>query len=142
MMRIHAVLAVPFGTSSGLTWALTIIILVVLMRLVMVPLFIKQRNSMWKMQSHMPALQEIKKKYKNDKTRLNEETMKFYKENGINPLGGCLPLVAQLPVFWSLFNVLKAVAQWTPPAAGQVASAPKYGMTTQFVESAHNARIF
>ncbi len=142
MMRIHAVLAVPFGASSGVTWALSIIILVVLMRLVMVPLFIKQRNSMWKMQSHMPALQEIKKKYKNDKTKLNEETMKFYKENGINPLGGCLPLVAQLPVFWSLFNVLRAVAQWTPPAKGQVAVQPKYGMNVSFVESAHNARIF
>src|ERR1700761_2234783 len=142
MMRIHAVLSVPFGASSGVTWGLSIVILVALMRLIMVPLFIKQRNSMWKMQSHMPQLQEIRKRYKNDKTKLNEETMKFYKENGINPLGGGLPLVAQLPVFWSLFNVLKAVAQWTPAAAGAVQSAPKYGMTTQFVESAHNARIF
>ena len=142
MMRIHAVLAVPFGASSGLTWALSIIILVVLMRLIMVPLFIKQRNSMWKMQSHMPQLQEIRKKYRNDKTRLNEETMKFYKENGINPLGGCLPLVAQLPVFWSLFNVLKAIAQWTPAAAGQVQPQPKYGLTIPVVESARQARIF
>jgi YidC/Oxa1 family membrane protein insertase len=136
MMRIQAVLAVPFGSSSGVTWALTIVILVVLMRLVMVPLFIKQRNSMWKMQSHMPQLQELRKKYKNDKTRLNEETMKFYKENGINPLGGCLPLVAQLPVFWSLFNVLKAVANWKP---GQT---PQYGMTTAFVTHASEAKIF
>jgi YidC/Oxa1 family membrane protein insertase len=136
MMRIHAVLAVPFGASSGVTWALSIIILVVLMRLVMVPLFIKQRNSMWKMQSHMPQLQEIRKKYKGDKTRLNEETMKFYKENGINPLGGCLPLVAQLPVFWSLFNVLKAIAQWTP------GTQPKYGMTVPFVASGRDAHIF
>jgi YidC/Oxa1 family membrane protein insertase len=142
MMRIHAVLAVPFGASSGLTWLLTIVILVVLMRLAMVPLFIKQRNSMWKMQSHMPQLQEIRKRYKNDKTRLNEETMKFYKENGINPLGGCLPLLAQLPVFWSLFNVLKAVAQWTPPAPGQPPKQPAYHMTIPFVESAHNAKIF
>jgi YidC/Oxa1 family membrane protein insertase len=142
MMRIHAVLAVPFGASSGVTWALSIIILVVLMRLVMVPLFIKQRNSMWKMQSHMPQLQELRKKYKHDKTKLNEETMKFYKENGINPLGGCLPLVAQLPVFWSLFNVLKAIAQWTPAAAGQVQTQPKYGLTIPVVESARNARIF
>jgi YidC/Oxa1 family membrane protein insertase len=136
MMRIHAALAVPFGASSGVTWALSIIILVVLMRLVMVPLFIKQRNSMQKMQSHMPHLQELRKKYKNDKTRLNEETMKFYKENGINPLGGCLPLVAQLPVFWSLFNVLRAIAQWKP------GTTPAYGMTVPFVESAHEARIF
>src|ERR1700760_1819692 len=142
MMRIHAVLAVPFGASSGVTWLLSIVILVVLMRLLMVPLFIKQRNSMWKMQSHMPQLQEIRKKYKNDKTRLNEETMKFYKENGTTPLGGSLPLVAQLPVFWSLFNVLKAIAQWTPAAAGQVQPQPKYGLTIPVVESARNARIF
>jgi YidC/Oxa1 family membrane protein insertase len=136
MMRIHAGLAVPFGASSGLTWTLSIVILVVLMRLIMVPLFIKQRNSMQKMQSHMPQLAELRKKYKNDKQRLNEETMKFYKENGINPLGGCLPLVAQLPVFWALFNVLKAIAEWTP------GHTPSYGMTVPFVESAHNARIF
>jgi YidC/Oxa1 family membrane protein insertase len=62
--------------------------------------------------------------------------MKFYKENGINPLGGCLPLVAQLPVFWSLFNVLKAIAQWTP------GTQPKYGITVPFVASGRNAHIF
>jgi YidC/Oxa1 family membrane protein insertase len=136
MMRIHAVLSVPFGASSGVTWGLSIVILVVFMRLIMVPLFIKQRNSMWKMQSHMPQLQELRKRFKNDKTRLNEETMKFYKENGINPLGGCLPLLAQMPVFWALFNVLKAIAEWKP---GQI---PKYGLTLPVVESAQNARIF
>jgi len=136
MMRIHAVLAVPFGASSGVTWGLSIVILVVLMRLIMVPLFIKQRNSMWKMQSHMPQLQELRKRYKNDKTRLNEETMKFYKENGINPLGGCLPLLAQMPVFWALFNVLRAIAGWTP------GHTPAYGLTLPVVESAKQARIF
>ena len=136
MMRIHAVLSVPFGASSGVTWGLSIVILVVFMRLIMVPLFIKQRNSMWKMQSHMPQLQELRKRFKNDKTRLNEETMKYYKENGINPLGGCLPLLAQMPVFWALFNVLRAIAEWKP---GQV---PKYGLTLPVVESAQNARIF
>ena len=112
--RIHDALAVPFGADSGWSWGLSIVLLVMLMRLIMVPLFVKQVKSQRKMQAHMPALQEIRKKYKNDKTRLNEETMKFYKENGINPLGGCLPLVAQLPVFWSLFNVLKAISDWTP----------------------------
>jgi len=136
MMRIHAVLAVPFGASSGVTWGLSIVILVVLMRLIMVPLFIKQRNSMLKMQSHMPQLQEIRKRYKNDKQRLNEETMKFYKENGINPLGGCLPLLAQLPVFWALFNVLKAIADWKP------GTMPQYGLTVPVVESGRQAKIF
>jgi YidC/Oxa1 family membrane protein insertase len=136
IMRIHAVLAVPFGAASGWSWGLSIVILVMLMRLIMVPLFVKQVKSQQKMQSHMPQLQEIRKRYKNDKTRLNEETMKFYKENGINPLGGCLPLVAQLPVFWSLFNVLKAIASWTPGHPTQ------YGLTVSAVTSARSAHIF
>ncbi|HXO24555.1 MAG TPA: membrane protein insertase YidC, partial [Streptosporangiaceae bacterium] len=134
--RIHNALAVPFGAGSGWSWGLSIVLLVCLMRLIMVPLFVKQVKSQRKMQSHMPALQEIRKRYKNDKTRLNEETMKFYKENGINPLGGCLPLVAQLPVFWSLFNVLKAIADWTP---GHV---PQYGLSPATVESARHAHVF
>jgi YidC/Oxa1 family membrane protein insertase len=142
MMQIHAGLSHLIGASSGLTWLLSIVILVVLMRLAMVPLFIKQRNSMMKMQSHMPQLAELRKKYKNDKQRLNEETMKFYKENGINPLGGCLPLLAQMPVFWALFNVLRAIADWTPPAPGHAATQPAYGLTIPVVESARNARIF
>jgi len=136
IMRIHAVLAVPFGAASGWSWGLSIVFLVMLMRLLMVPLFVKQVNSQRKMQSHMPQLQEIRKRYKNDKTRLNEETMKFYKENGINPLGGCLPLVAQLPVFWSLFNVLRAIASWTP------GHTPSYGLTTAAVTSARSSHVF
>ena len=136
IMRIHAGLAVPFGASSGWAWGLSIVILVMLMRLIMVPLFVKQVRAQRKMQAHMPQLQEIRKRYKNDKQRLNEETMKFYKENGINPLGGCLPLVAQLPVFWALFNVLRAIADWQP------GTTPKYGLTVPVVESAREARIF
>jgi YidC/Oxa1 family membrane protein insertase len=139
--RIHDVLSVPFGAASGWSWGLSIVILVMLMRLIMVPLFVKQVRSQRKMQSHMPALQEIRKKYKNDKTRLNEETMKFYKENGINPLGGCLPLVAQLPVFWSLFNVLKAIADWTPKTNGHV-NVPQYGLSVATVTSARTAHVF
>jgi YidC/Oxa1 family membrane protein insertase len=136
IMRIHAWLSVPFGASSGWAWGLSIVILVMLMRLIMVPLFVKQVRSQRKMQAHMPQLQELRKRYKNDKQRLNEETMKFYKENGINPLGGCLPLVAQLPVFWALFNVLRAIADWQP------GTIPKYGLTVPVVESAREAHIF
>src|SRR5690348_7498803 len=135
-MRIHAVLSVPFGASSGWAWGLSIVLLVMLMRLIMVPLFVKQVRSQRKMQSHMPQLQEIRKRFKNDKQRLNEETMKFYKENGINPLGGCLPLLAQLPVFWALFNVLRSIADWTP------GHTPGYGLTVPVVESARQAHIF
>ena len=139
--HIHNALAVPFGADSGWSWALSIVLLVMLMRLIMVPLFVKQVKSQRKMQAHMPALAEIRKKYKNDKTRLNEETMKFYKENGINPLGGCLPLIAQLPVFWSLFYVLKAIADWTPTTNGHV-NVPQYGLSVATVTSARHAHVF
>src|SRR5215469_13580200 len=135
-MRIHAGLSVPFGASSGWAWGLSIVILVMLMRLIMVPLFVKQVRSQRKMQAHMPQLQELRKRYKNDKQRLNEETMKFYKENGINPLGGCLPLVAQLPLFWALFNVLRGISGW------KTGTTPPYGLTKPVVESAQQAHIF
>jgi YidC/Oxa1 family membrane protein insertase len=134
--QIHTGLAVPFGAESGLAWGLSIVILVMLMRAIMVPLFVKQVKSQRKMQQHMPQLAELRKRYKNDKQRLNEETMKFYKENGINPLGGCLPLVAQLPVFWALFNVLKAISDWKP------GTTPAYGLSEATVTSALNAHIF
>jgi YidC/Oxa1 family membrane protein insertase len=78
----------------------------------------------------------LRKKYKNDKTRLNEETMKFYKENGVNPLAGCLPMIPQMIIFFSLFYVLREIAEWKP---GQV---PKYGLTVPVLESAQKATIF
>jgi YidC/Oxa1 family membrane protein insertase len=136
IMRIQAVLAVPFGPSSGVTWALSIVLLVVLLRLVMLPLFVKQVRSQQRMQQHMPQLQELRKKYKNDKQKLNEETMKYYKENGVNPLSGCLPLLAQFPVFISLFSVLKAISNWTP------GHATSYGLTVAFVSNARKAHVF
>src|SRR6201987_6063327 len=135
-MRIHAVLSVPFGASSGWAWGLSIVLLVMLMRLIMVPLFVKQVRSQRKMQSHMPQLQELRKKYKNDKQRLNEETMKYYKENGVNPLAGCLPMIPQLIIFFSLFSVLRFIADWKPGAPLQ------YGFTRSVVESSQKATIF
>ncbi|HEY6792611.1 MAG TPA: membrane protein insertase YidC [Trebonia sp.] len=136
IMRIHAILSVPFGADSGLAWGLSIVLLVILLRLVMLPLFVKQVRAQQRMQQHMPQLQELRKKYKNDKQKLNEETMKYYKENGVNPLSGCLPLIAQFPVFISLFSVLRAIADWKK---GQV---PVYGLTVPVVTSALHAKIF
>lgn len=136
LMQIHAGLGVLFGPDTGLTWALSIVILVVAMRLIMLPLFVKQVKSQQRMQAHMPKMREIQKRYKHDKQRQQEEMMKLYRENGINPLGGCLPLVAQLPVFWSLFNVLRAIAEWHPGKALQ------YGIPVGVAQSALHARIF
>jgi YidC/Oxa1 family membrane protein insertase len=136
IMRIHAVLAVPFGADSGVAWALSIVLLVIFLRVLMLPLFIKQVRSQQRMQAHMPQLQEIRRKYKSDKQKLNEETMKYYRENGVNPLSGCLPLLAQFPVFISLFSVLRAIADW------KLGHPTQYGLTTTVVTSALHARIF
>jgi YidC/Oxa1 family membrane protein insertase len=136
IMRIHAVLGDIFGPSSGWAWGLSIVFLVIFLRLLMLPLFIKQFHSQRKMMAVAPQLQELRKRYKNDKQRLNEETMKFYKENGVNPLGGCLPMIAQFPVFISLFEVLKEIAQW------KTGGSLKYGLTEPVVNSALHAHIF
>ena len=133
--QIWAGLTPLFGASSGWTWALTIIILVVAMRLVMVPLFIKQMHTTRAMSSLQPQMAALRKRYKNDKQTLNQETMKLYQEAGVNPLMGCLPVVAQLPLFFSLFSVLRAIAEWKP---GQV---PKYHLTLPLVEAAQHAKI-
>src|SRR5579863_6429415 len=135
-MHLHAGLGALFGPNTGLAWGLSIAILVILIRLCLVPLFIKQVHAQRKMAQHGPQLQELRKKYKNDKQRLNEETMKFYKENGVNPLAGCLPMIPQMIIFFALFYVLRAIAEWKP---GQV---PKYGMTTSLMVSAQKATIF
>jgi YidC/Oxa1 family membrane protein insertase len=134
MEKIHAGLSLFLPSTSGQAWFLTIVLLVVLMRLLLVPLFVKQMHSMRKMSALTPQLQELRKKYKGDKQTLNEETMRLYRENGVNPLGGCLPLVAQLPVFFALFNVLRGIADWK--------SGPTpYGLPESVVKSAQNANI-
>ena len=136
IMRIHAVLGALFGPASGLAWGLTIVLLVVLIRVCLIPLFVKQVHAQRKMAQHAPHLAELRKKYKGDKQRLNEETMKFYKENGVNPLAGCLPMVPQMIIFFALFYVLREIAEWKP---GEV---PKYGLTVPVLESAQKATIF
>src|SRR5207249_6294946 len=93
-------------------------------------------NAQRKMAKHAPQLQELRKKYKNDKQRLNEETMKFYKENGVNPLAGCLPMIPQMIVFFSLFSVLRFIADWKPGHPLQ------YGFTEPVVISAKATTIF
>ncbi len=136
IMRIHSVLGALFGDSSGWAWGLSIVILVMLIRLCLVPLFVKQVNAQRKMAKHQPQLMELRKKYKNDKQRLNEETMKFYKENGVNPLAGCLPMIPQMIVFFSLFSVLRFIADWKPGHPLQ------YGFTEPVVKSAQETTIF
>jgi YidC/Oxa1 family membrane protein insertase len=136
IVRLHAGLGALFGPNTGLAWGLSIAILVILIRVCLIPLFVKQVHAQRKMAQHAPQLAELRKKYKNDKQRLNEETMKFYKENGVNPLAGCLPMIPQMIIFFSLFYVLRSIAEWKKGVK------PSYGMTVQLMESAQKATIF
>ncbi len=96
-----------FHATVGLPWAWSIVALTILVRIVLVPLTVRQIHSMQAMQAHAPQMKEIQKKYKGDRQKLNEEMMKFYKENHINPAASCLPLLAQFPVFIALYFTLK-----------------------------------
>jgi YidC/Oxa1 family membrane protein insertase len=96
-----------FHDSVGLSWGFSIIALTVCVRAVLIPLTLKQFKSMQSLQRLAPEIKELQAKYKDDKQRLNQEMMKFYQENKVNPFGSCLPLVAQLPVFLSLFYMLR-----------------------------------
>src|SRR3954453_5250302 len=96
-----------FHDTFGFGWGLSIIALTVCVRAVLIPLTLKQFKSMQSLQRLAPDIKQLQEKYKDDKQRLNQEMMKFYQENKINPFGSCLPLVAQLPVFLSLFYMLR-----------------------------------
>ena len=91
----------------GLPWAWAIVATTILVRMLLVPLTVRQIHSMQNLQAHMPEMKAIQTKYKGDRQRQNEELMKFYRENSINPAASCLPMLAQIPVFIGLFFVLK-----------------------------------
>ena len=93
--------------TVGLTWAWSIVGLVVIVRMLLVPLTVRQIHSMQNLQAHAPEMKAIQQKYKHDKQKMNAEMMAFYKENQINPAASCLPMLAQFPIFIGLFFVLK-----------------------------------
>src|SRR4051795_1522696 len=96
-----------FHDSVGFSWGLAIIALTVCVRAILVPLTLKQYHSMQALQRLAPEIKQLQEKYKDDKQRLNQEMMKFYQENKVNPFGSCLPLLLQMPVFLSLFYMLR-----------------------------------
>src|SRR6476646_11227232 len=96
-----------FHDHVGLSWGLSIIALTVVVRALLVPLTVKQLKSMQAMQRLAPEMKALQAKYKDDKLKQQQELMALYKEHSVNPFGSCLPLVAQLPVFLSLFYMLR-----------------------------------
>lgn len=105
------------------SYGVAIIILTIITRLILFPLGVKQVRSMTAMQKIQPKMKELQKKHKGDRQRLNEEMMKLYREHGVNPLGGCFPLLLQMPVFIALYAVIRAGVPFnvaTQPVSSEV----------------------
>lgn len=114
------------------SYGIAIVLLTVLVRVVLIPLTIKQIRSMTAMQRIQPEMKRLQQKYKGDRQKLNEELMKLYKQHNVNPLGGCLPLLMQAPVFIALYSVLRAsVPVYAVPVEKVILEAPGKAATTE-----------
>lgn len=102
---LGVLLSYIFGIVNS--YGLTIVIFTLIIKVILLPLTLKQTKSMKQMQEINPKLKELQKKYANDKQKLNEKTMELYKQHNANPAGGCLPLLIQLPIIFALFQVLR-----------------------------------
>jgi YidC/Oxa1 family membrane protein insertase len=96
-----------FHDNVGFGWGLSIIVMTLVVRACLLPLTLKQFHGMQRLAKVQPEIKRLQEKYKHDRERLNQEMMRFYRENKVNPFASCLPLVAQLPVFFSLFYMLR-----------------------------------
>ena len=114
IVGLHKVFSPIFGKDSGVTWALSIIGLVVLIRIILIPLFVKQIKSQRALTALQPHMKAIQNKYKDDRQKQSEEMMKLYKEHKTNPLASCFPILAQAPIFFALFTVLNGIAHNRP----------------------------
>jgi YidC/Oxa1 family membrane protein insertase len=114
LVVFHTLWSPVFGANSGWTWALSIVSLTIVIRVALIPLFVKQIKSSRAMQLLQPKVRELQKKYGHDREKLGQETMKLYKENNANPLASCLPLLLQSPIFIALFRVLDGAAREIP----------------------------
>ncbi|MES5819211.1 membrane protein insertase YidC [Streptomyces sp. RG80] len=110
IVQFHKVYGAVFGPDTGWAWGLSIVSLVILIRICLIPLFVKQIKATRAMQTLQPEMKKIQERYKNDKQRQSEEMMKLYKETGTNPLSSCLPILAQSPFFFALYHVLNSIA--------------------------------
>ncbi|MEU6550649.1 membrane protein insertase YidC [Streptomyces sp. NPDC046915] len=113
IVQFHTVYGAIFGPDTGWAWGLSIVSLVILIRICLIPLFVKQIKATRAMQTLQPEMKKIQERYKNDKQRQSEEMMKLYKESGTNPLSSCLPILAQSPFFFALYHVLNGIASGT-----------------------------
>ena len=134
IVSIHNLLTPIFGTDSGVSWSLAIIGLVIIIRIILIPLFVKQIKSQRALTALQPHMKDIQKKYKDDRQKQSEEMMKLYKEHKTNPLASCFPILAQAPIFFALFTVLNGI--------GKVPIDAKGVLTTKDGISAAQAEFF
>ncbi|MCB0897788.1 MAG: membrane protein insertase YidC [Actinobacteria bacterium] len=111
LVTFHSLLSPIFGAASGAAWGLSIVGLVIVIRILLIPLFVKQIKAQRNLQLIQPQMKEIQQKYAGDRQRQSEEMMKLYRESGTNPLSSCLPILVQAPIFFALFRVLQGMAQ-------------------------------
>jgi YidC/Oxa1 family membrane protein insertase len=140
IVGIHYLLSPIFGFDSGVTWALSIVGLVVLIRIILIPLFVKQIKSQRALTALQPQMKAIQTKYKDDRQKQSEEMMKLYKEHKTNPLASCFPILAQAPIFFALFTVLNGIAAKTD--AGVSAPIARGFLKGEYLDSAAQATFF
>jgi YidC/Oxa1 family membrane protein insertase len=135
--------AIPgLGKDSGIAWALGVVFLVFTLRVVLYKPFVKQVRTTKQMQDLQPQIKELQKKYKNDRQKMATEMQKLQKDHGFNPLMGCLPVLAQVPVFLGLFHVLRSFNR-TGHGIGQLGmSAYDNAHTANYVFSATDVQSF
>ncbi len=123
IVSIHKLVSPIFSPDSGVSWALSIIGLVILIRIMLIPLFVKQIKSQRALTALQPHLKAIQTKHKDDRQKQSEEMMKLYKEHRTNPLASCFPILAQAPIFFALFTVLNGIGKNPPQAHGVLTQA-------------------
>jgi YidC/Oxa1 family membrane protein insertase len=140
IVGIHNLLSPFLGKDSGVTWSLSIVGLVILIRIILIPLFVKQIKSQRALTALQPQMKAIQTKYKDDRQKQSEEMMKLYKEHKTNPLASCFPILAQAPIFFALFTVLNGIAAKTD--AGVPAPIARGFLKGEYLESAAQATFF
>ncbi len=130
---LHGLISPITDNGGGVTWTISIVVLTVIVRLLVFPLFVKQIRSQRSMTKLQPEIKALQEKYKGDRQGLGEATMKLYKEKGVNPISGCLPLVLQAPAFIALYGTLSQIAR-----VGK--NAP--GMSDEIASQGAQAKIF
>ena len=110
----HKLWSQIFPADSGAAWVLSIVGLTLVIRVLLIPLFVKQIKSSRNMQLIQPKVKELQKKFGHDRERLAQETMKLYKDSGTNPFASCLPILLQMPIFFTLFSVLNNASNGRP----------------------------